>query len=357
MNVNEQLQDDAIRHQIGILRLRAGALRRIINVLEEADADLASQIKARLADLSSVDIDTISTSGTFSTERLKRLRASVQRLERVTRDLYDESFNEEMRGIASYEQEFWAERLNRALPKEAKLVVNTVAPSIVEAAAFARPLQGRLLRNIASEWGQQRRAQVNQAIRLGFINGETINQISARVGNALGVSRRNAERETRTAVTHVASFARRRFAERNSDLIKDEVWVSTLDGRTSSICASRDGRRINRDLRGARPPAHWNCRSTTMFVVKSWRELGFDIDELSPDTRASLNGQVPAELNFSQWFDRQGEDFQREWLGATKFGLFQSGNFKITDFIDRSGGFYTIPELRRREPEFFRNAA
>lgn len=357
MTVNEQLQSDAIKHQIGILRLRAGALKRIIALLTKADADLAAKIKARLADLSSIDIDSIATSGAFTTERLKRLRKSIQALETSARELYGEALLGELRGIASYEQEFWAGRLELALPKEARLVVNTVSAATIEAAALSRPLQGKILRDVAKEWGSIRRKQVDEAIRLGFVNGETINQIAARVSDVLGSSRKTAARDVRTAVNHMASFARRKFAERNDHIIKDEIWVSTLDGRTSPICISRDGKRVNKDLKGARPPAHFNCRSTTQFLTKSWRELGFDIDDLEPSTRASLDGQVPAETNYAKWFETQSAAFKREVLGDTKYKLYRDGDFEITDFIDRSGQFYTIPELRRREPEFFRDAA
>ena len=361
MTVNEQLQDDAIRHAIGLNRLRAGALRRITRLLEDADADLAAQIMARLADLSGNDIATITTSGTFSTERLRRLRASIQRLERFAREAYEESFNSEISGIASMEQDFWEERINRALPSELRLTVNTVAASTVEAAALSRPLQGRVLSTIAREWGADRRRRVDQAVRIGFVNGETINQIARRVTDQLEVSRSVARRDVRTAVTHMASFARRRVAEANPDLIRNELWVSTLDGRTSPICIGNDGKVLtDRSLNpapGSRPPVHWNCRSVTSFVLSSWRELGFDIEDLTAETRASMNGQVPRAVRFPDFFNDQSEEFQRELLGPTKFELFQSGEFEITDFIDNSGMFFTVDELRRREPDFFRDAA
>ena len=70
-----------------------------------------------------------------------------------------------------------------------------------------------------------------------------------------------------------------------------------------------------------------------------------------------MNGQVPRSVTFPDFFNDQSEEFQRELLGPTKFELFQSGEFQITDFIDNSGMFFTVDELRRREPDFFRDAA
>lgn len=53
---------------------------------------------------------------------------------------------------------------------------------------------------------------------------------------------------------------------------------------------------------------HWGCRSTETFILKSWKELGIDIDidEMDAGTRASMDGQVPVGTIFIEWIYKSG---------------------------------------------------
>jgi hypothetical protein len=107
--------------------------------------------------------------------------------------------------------------------------------------------------------------------------------------------------------------------------------------------------------KGPRPPAHFNCRSSTTPILKSWRELGFDADELPPGTRASMNGQVPADQDYDTWLRKQPKDVQDDVLGKTKGDLFRAG-LKMDRFVDRKGAELTLDQLRRREKEIWEKA-
>ena len=141
----------------------------------------------------------------------------------------------------------------------------------------------------------------------------------------------------------------------NADLIKGVRWVSTLDGRTSPICRARDGVIYDVD-KGPRPPAHWNCRSTTVPVLRSWRELGIPADEASPGTRASMDGQVPSDMTYQQWLKSKPAAFQDETLGKAKGRLFRSGGLTLDRFVNNKGREYTLDELRKRDAQAFAKA-
>jgi hypothetical protein len=147
----------------------------------------------------------------------------------------------------------------------------------------------------------------------------------------------------RTAISHTAAFTRERFYEANAKLVASVQWVSTLDNRTSPMCRLRDGLQYTQDTHkpighsvpwGAGPGAlHWCCRSTSTVVTKSWKRLtGVDIEEFSPSTRASMDGQVPEETTYAEWLGKQSASRQDEILGPTRGALLRKGGLELGRF-------------------------
>ena len=79
-------------------------------------------------------------------------------------------------------------------------------------------------------------------------------------------------------------------------------------------------------------PYHAGCRGFAAPVVRSFEEMGLDPLELPPSTRASMDGQVAATVDYELWFNGQSTGFQRQMLGPSRFQLFQSGELKVTEF-------------------------
>jgi len=158
------------------------------------------------------------------------------------------------------------------------------------------------------------------------------------------ISRRGAQAMTRTAVNHTATNARELMYTKNQDVIASVQWVSTLDGRTTPICQARDGMTFPVN-EGPRPPAHINCRSCTVPVTKTWRELGFDVDEAPESTRASFDGQVPEKTTYNDWLKGQDAKMQDSILGPGRGELFRQG-VSVDKFVDlESGKPFTLKEL------------
>ena len=351
--VNDELLDAAVRHQVFLGRYATGLVRRIVKLLNEADADLVGQIIAK---------DPQNASGTWSVRRLQRLLDAIREINRDAYNSLRKRARQELVELAAYEADFNARAIAAQMPIDLDIVRPT--RQLLRAAVTDRPIHGVLLKGWIENLSNTRQRQLEQAIRLGLVEGETIDQIVRRVRGTkarqfrdgiLDLNRRHAEAFVRTAVNHTATAARETLYTENDDLVKSVKWVSTLDSRTTPICRARDGKVFPVD-EGPRPPAHVGCRSTTSPVLKSWRDLGFDLDELSAGERASMNGQVPADLTYGPWLKRQPVDFIDDVLGKTKSKLFRNGDLPIERFVDNRGKELTLAELRQRESAAFERA-
>lgn len=350
---NESLLDHSVAHQIGLMRLGTATVRKIIALLNRAEEDVVRQI---------LKYDFRAVSGTYSRQRLEKMLEAIRVVNAEAYATLRKELDADLRDLAVYEADFQTSMIASSVV--VKVDVVGVTPSQLHAAVNSRPFQGRLLRDWYSglEAGAQQRLRA--AIQIGYTESETIDQIVRRVrGTAarqfkdgvMEVSRRGAEALVRTAVNHTANAARNELYGANTSLIKGVRWVATLDGRTTLLCASRDGIVFPPD-KGPRPPAHINCRSTTAPVLKSWKELGIKLSEAPEGTRASMDGQVPASQTYNRWLKGRSAEFQDDVLGATRGKLFRSGGLDLDRFVDRQGAEYTLDELRRREADAFRRA-
>ncbi|MEJ8571254.1 minor capsid protein [Microbaculum marinum] len=351
--VNETIYDLEIRHQVGLWRLGTATVRDIIALLNTIDADMVDRIRK---------YDFTEVSGAWSRKRLERMLEAIRETNREAYRLLQRRLTGDLTDLAKYEAAFQGRLIGSSLGFKWDIVQPSAEQ--LKAAVTARPFQGKLLREWVSEMETGRYIRLRDAIRIGFTEGESIDQIVRRIrgtraakyrDGVLDISRRSGEAMVRTAVNHTATAARNELFEQNSDLIKGVQWVSTLDSRTTEICMARDGK-VYKLGSGPRPPAHINCRSTIVPVTKSFRELGIDIDEVPPGTRASMNGQVAQQTTYPAWLRNQPREVVEEALGPTKAKLFLDGKLPIDRFVDPTGHAYTLDELRRREANAFAKA-
>ncbi|UZV57178.1 hypothetical protein [Pasteurella multocida] len=82
--------------------------------------------------------------------------------------------------------------------------------------------------------------------------------------------------------------------------------------------------------------------------MKSWRELGFDVDEIPESTRASMDGQVKANITYEDWLKNKTKAQQDEILGKGKADLWRNGVITFRDMLDQSGRPLTLKELREQ---------
>jgi SPP1 gp7 family putative phage head morphogenesis protein len=355
--LNETLLDAQVSHLIGLQRLGSGILRKILALLNRTDSDIADTIRERLADVEPGTIET-----TFTTERLNLLLDAIRAIGDRVGDEIQARLLKEALGLAEYEAEFQVSTITEHLPVRFDVVQPTIEQ--LQAVVTKRPFQGRLLREWAKGLGSDRSRRVHDAIRIGMVEGETTDQIVQRVrgrrsmdykDGVLEISRRDAEAVVRTAVTHIASGAQQATYAANADLVKSWRFVATLDMRTTVSCASLDGK-VFPVGKGPMPPRHFRCRSSSVPVTASFRDLGIDLDEVPEGMRASMDGAVPASLTYGDWLKKQPASVQDDILGSTRGKLFRAGDLPIDRFTDRAGAEYTLDQLRRREAGAFRKA-
>jgi len=294
-----------------------------------------------------------------STKGLLRLREAVdQELMRT----HEETFSLSRRSLldlVSDQLSFAYQSVENTMGKiwRTQRPVRRVAEEIV----LERPLYGET--TLASGWSNvsaNERKRIDLLIRAGIARGDTVEQM------ALDLRRNNVNKITRlqsralvvTAVTSVHAQADHAVYEANAKAIDGYQYVAVLDSRTTPICAHRDGQIYPVGDVSHLPPAHWNCRSTTVPVFKSWEDVGKleglgevrrrNLNGLTDAQKAFYDGQTPLRESYNDWLLRQPLDVQLRHLGDYKqVGMLNSGELTVDKFTNPEGNSLGIKELRQ----------
>lgn len=363
--VNERLRDESIAHAVWISRYSTGVAARMVKTLNDSDAELTARL---LVALDSLD------PGSFTVTRLESLLASVREVNRAAINSMFTSLSGELNELAVYEAGYQLSLFDSLLPDFVADVhpLVGISPDALYAAAMARPFQGRLLSEWASDLEADRLRRITNTVRQGFLLGDTNEQIARKIrghvskgfqDGALQMSRANAASIAKTAVGHLAATARESFASANNDLIKGKQWLSTLDNRTTPQCRIRDRLKYTLDNKpvGHSVPylqgpgkIHFCCRSTETFILKSAKELGIDVRDISPAERASMDGVVAGDTTYREWFLRQPYTRQKKIVGETRAKLIRDGGMSPDEFYTDKGEWLTLKQLRERDAQAFK---
>jgi SPP1 gp7 family putative phage head morphogenesis protein len=337
---NEDIADGIIRRQVYLSRYAGGLGNEIVRLLDMTERDLARQIKRRADEIADAGKDR----GPATTKRLKALYDDVAATRATAFKAISAKMNEDMGGLATIE----AGALKKLVEGVSPIELNLELPRTRQLASILGSLfGGDTMRGWLSRMEDADFNRIKDQIAVGFLNGETVEQITARIiGTAqldgkdgvTQITRNGARTLARTATNHVANSARQTLYSANSDIFTEEMFVATLDSRTSPICRSNDGKRFATGT-GPIPPLHPNCRSTRVPVIGEF--LG---------DRASQFGPVPAAQTYNEWLAKQTAAFQDDVLGPERGKLFRLGGLSVDRFNDASGRLYTLDQLKVREP-------
>lgn len=131
----------------------------------------------------------------------------------------------------------WGELQQRFLSEHAatRYPLQGITADMVYAVAMAQHFQGQLLSEWADNLESDRLARIVNAVRRGYLAGDTVETIARSVRShankdyrdgALQMSRANAASIAKTAVNHLAATARNSFTSANSDIVKGKQWLS-----------------------------------------------------------------------------------------------------------------------------------
>ena len=375
---NEALFDALVRHQIYLLRLSGGMQRRVRELLSDNDKDIALQIERTLLN---------HKGPVLSSVRLERLRKYLAATRLKSWSGVTELWLKELQELSREEPTFVSTIMQTVAPVQLSLLLP--APSTLNALVTANPFQGEVLKEWSKKLAADELRRIMQSVRIGMVQGESSTQIARRiVGTAalrgkdgvMEITRRGAEALTRTLVNGVSNAAKQELYKANADILKEELFVATLDSRTTPVCRARDGTRWPVGV-GPIPPLHWACRSLRVavfdfgvlgerpFKAATEQQLLREFSEqkgiavpsrrgrLPRGTRGQydafarrrireLTGQTPASVNYDTWLRRQTAEFQDGVLGKARGKLFRNNGFTLDKFVNRAGDELTLAQLR-----------
>jgi SPP1 gp7 family putative phage head morphogenesis protein len=354
-SANDTLVDLYIERAVDLLRLEAGTRNKVLAILTDLEGEL-------VAALAKVDPTGVSQ-GFAQRKRLEKLLEAVQAAIRASYRDASKLMAAEIREIIDQEAVWTGRAINASINFE--FVTGGLTRAGLETIASDVMIQGAVSADWWSRQALDLRNRFADQMRLGIAAGETNADLITRVRGKPGkpglmdISENSATRLVRTSVQAAANAGRTAMYEKNDDIIASVQWHATLDTRTSNICKAHDGHLYSNDgehkPKDGGPPwglgpgaAHWNCRSTSIPVLKTWRDLGIDMDEIPQTTRASMDGQVPAKTTFEDWLGKQSRARQDAALGATVADLWRRGKITFKDLLDQSGRPLTTEQLRAK---------
>lgn len=402
---NEELLDAMIRHQIGILRFDAGVRNRIWAILDATEADMRAQIANRLRR---------NTAGGLTPANLGRIDSLLRGLRETRVKAWrevDALMFEEMRAYAIAEPAFQVQIMESIFPVD--LGLELPDPARLRAIVSKGAFDGETLKSMLSRVKTADIRRIEQSVRIGMIQGESIPEIGRRILGSVGlrgtngvteITRRNAATIVRTAVNGVGAEARREFAQANSDLAPLQVFIATLDSRTTPVCRKWDGTlhdvvtglsvegvtkgqptpvlplhpgerslfapAVDGEVIGERPIRNF----TQQQLVREYaaqNDLGKitgskrsnlpfghkkSFDEFARKRMRELTGIVPAKTTYTQFLKRQPVQFQNDILGPTRGKLFRKGGLELNNFVDRAGNEIPLRDLSKFHADAFRAA-
>ena len=376
--MNEELFYSLIRHQTYLMRYSGGLRNKIFKLLDDVEEDILAKIEYKLKN-----------NKTFEPNKLKILVDQISLIRNESWKLSSVEWVNELTDLAKEHADF----LSNSFASHSPLIIAPTLPenNLLKTLVKESPFQGRVLKDWASDLKATDLKRISDQISIGMVQGESGQQISKRVKDVMNISKQNVQAITRTAVNHIANKTSQEFYKQNKDLIKNEIYVATLDGRTTAICKSKDGK-IYEVGKGYIPPLHFACRSLRVPTIdgnlygsrpmkpitdkqlvreflsknkieskaKLRKDLPYgtktDFDKFAAKRVKEIIGVVPAKQNYQQFLTKQPKWFVDDTLGKTKSKLFREGGLTLDKFVDVNGKELTINQLRSRNRKSFEKA-
>lgn len=378
LNVSDKVQDLSIIHAINLERLKADQVSTVLDILDDLGLSIQKQLEK------------IDPTGVGPTYRSRRLAKLLKLVNATTTNHYKKAASANKSGLSG---------VAAASAKATQNIVNsslgvslgaTLPPtSTLQALAGKVLVEGDTIGNYWSAQSAQVRGNFVRQMRMGIAGGEPLQQLIARVRGTkennfsdgiMNATKKKAEALVRSSVAAVNNQAILNTYEANADLFNGYQWLATLDTRTSDICKARSGltwdmnfQPVGHGIAWSPPPAHFNCRSTVIGVLKPWSDLAdkplpavgaktlkeelqksLEARGLSPalissainKTQKSMDGYVAGDINFEDWLKGKSESFQKQILGEPKWELWKNGKIGFVDLVDQKSNPRSVAELQ-----------
>lgn len=327
---------EAIEHGVEVQRFTAGLLALIFATWRPYRSRLVGDLLT--------DAEGIANRGDRAT-RQKNYRRLVERARKTIAEGVDairRTLMPQLRELAKIEAAWTADTFADIL--EPQFQLGRLHPSSAEAIVRQRKVWGKDLAEWLKELQAKTSADVEQAITLGFTEGESAEEIAQRLvdksNGRLKPADTEIEKIVTTAAHGVSENARQAVYEENRSVFDESEWTAVLDDHTCQTCAALDGQRWLID-EGPRSPIHPRCRCSRLPVIPG----------ASGGTRATMDGPVYGETTFADWLATQSAEVQERILGVTRAKLFREGKLDGLNpklMLDANHRPVNLTELRRR---------
>lgn len=345
MPLNRLLFDSTVELHLDMERVAIESRATIVKLLQQMEQELIAKVADGVTDWSKA-----------------RINAQLKEADSIINQYYSDiatTSQSTSAGVAQVAASATADSLVAA-------VGGQVAISAIPTAAYLETLASdTIIQGVTqSGWWSKQSSDASfkfqSAVRQGLVSAETTPQIVRRVRDVMDLSRRNAETLVHTSVQSVANTTREKIFADNDDVMSGKEWSSALDRKTCPTCGALDGKRWTTDGKPIKhsmvyqiPPKHFRCRCSMVPVLKTWAELGINMDELPDGTRASMEGQVN-DKTFEDWLKRKTEtdhSFADRTLGKGRAELWKSGKITMDQMI-QGGKPLTIIQLKEKYGDY-----
>lgn len=383
LTYNEQILDNLVRHQTYLLRYGANVTRDSVTLLK-ATEDTVRALVLKYAD----DYADLGGDRSAAVKLFKTFETDVSVVRAKAWNVIGENAYGEFQRFTLAEGAAVFGAIQSPFP--ITLGLQALSTRQMKAILNTTPFEGRTLK----EW--LARSQITDADRISataraaVISGQTPSQVarSAMGTSSLNFKDSHARRSFKdlesiylTVTNGISNQVKQDFYKANEDIIKEELYVATLDIGTTIICAGNDGKVFARGT-GPIPPLHFRCRSLRVPYINPETLLNRGYDESSSrefldkfakennlgkissykdlprgykgaynkwarvETRSKV-GQVPALQDFNEFLGNQTETFQNEYLGKGKADIFRRGKLSLDRFSTSDGYELTIADLEK----------
>ena len=327
-NISDELADIAISRSLVLERVKNGLSKQV-----------AEHYTAMIDDIQT----TILKSGNIS----NRLRQTIKD---IKEQLSVPNFDKDLKELAQSEVNYTQKAYNSVIGID--LFKNIPPEGAMSAILNTSLIEGATIHSWLKDLENSQSFDVERAIKLGMTLGETNAQLANRLKSTMELSMRNAQSIVITATSAVANKARMDFYSANDEVLKGYQSLTVLDGKTSDICISYSGSKYDinfKPIGNSKPyrptPRHFRCRSTHIPILKTWRELGIDEDELPTGTQSSDAGYLPQDYTFNDFLKTKTKEYQNDVLGVGKAQLWRDGKITLSQLVNQQGKSLSLKEL------------
>ena len=338
-SVNQALADLVLQHRHYLLAVEEHALAQMGRVFDKA----LREVRTTMA---RVGFDP----RTFTGQRLVRLEKQLAGMVELSAQAAGGELKATLREIIQAENVAQTGILLDALPKPMEVLISFERLPLAQIEQMIQtPLGGKTLNDRLKTMVAGAADDVRSALATSITLGEGIDPAARRIRQYVkGKTMYNAQRIARTEIHRAATAAQLHVYRRHKNILAGLTWYATLDRRTCAACAELDQMMWHYDRppllsEAPEPPLHPACRCTMVPSTKSWKQLGFDKQDLKgfPGLK-DLDGKLARVPGYGVWFKRQPKDVQLAILGRKRWLDWKAGRFKLRDMVS------TIP--RRLKP-------